>query len=139
MVIAKISSTSCYDNSIRYVLNRDKQPEIIGHNLPQSVVDAGTGQIIKEFRETLRKAIAPYRINKPCSHISLSLAPEDREIVDDKLMREIGELTLERMGFTNNQYIIVKHGVGKLTEKHNHDHQHIIINRVREDGYVIPF
>jgi hypothetical protein len=136
MVIAKISSIGCYEKTITYVFNRDKQPKIIGHNLSQLVVDGGTGKIIKEFRETFKKAIAPYRIVKPCSHISLSLAPEDREIVDDELMREIGELTLERMGFTNNQYIIVKHGVGKLTEKHNHDHQHIIINRVREDGYV---
>jgi hypothetical protein len=144
MVIAKIRSTGCYDNSIRYVLNKDKQPKIIGHNLPQLVVDGGTGKIIKEFRETFKKAhrkadlceIAPYRINKPCSHMSLSFAPEDREMVDDNLMREIGELTLERMEFTNNQYIIVKHGIGKLTEEHQHNHQHIIINRVREDGYV---
>ncbi len=63
-------------------------------------------------------------------HIILSLSP-DEHLNDVSWQKAIAQY-LKEMGFTNNQYIAVKH-----TDKENHEHIHLVTSRVKMDGSVV--
>lgn len=69
------------------------------------------------------------KLSKPVLHIALSLAPED-QLRKDKLM-EMCEQCAKEMGFENNQYIGIYH------RDTNHQHLHIIANRVGFDKRTV--
>lgn len=64
-------------------------------------------------------------------HISLDFAHEDTSKLTDSLMVEIAREYMRRMGITNTQYIVCRH---TDTE---HQHMHIVTNRVDNDGNTI--
>lgn len=64
-------------------------------------------------------------------HISLSFAPEDTPKLSDKLMAEIAQEYLRRMGIVNTQYVMFRH------HDKPHAHVHIVYNRVDNDGGTI--
>jgi hypothetical protein len=63
-------------------------------------------------------------------HIILSLSP-DEHLNDVSWQKAITQY-LKEMGFTNNQYIAVKH-----TDQENHEHIHLVTSRVKMDGSVV--
>jgi hypothetical protein len=63
-------------------------------------------------------------------HIILSLSP-DEHLNDISWQKAIAQY-LKEMGFTNNQYIAVKH-----TDQENHEHIHLVTSRVKMDGSVV--
>ena len=63
-------------------------------------------------------------------HIILSLSP-DEHLNDVSWQKAIAQY-LKEMGFTNNQYIAVKH-----TDQENHEHIHLVTSRVKMDGSVV--
>lgn len=71
------------------------------------------------------------KLKNPVYHISLDFAHEDAPKLTDDLMVEIAREYMRRMGITNTQYIVCRH-----TDR-EHQHLHIVANRVDNDGNTI--
>ena len=71
------------------------------------------------------------KLKNPVYHISLDFAHEDTPKLTDSLMAEIAREYMKRMGIVNTQYIVCRH-----TDK-EHQHLHIVANRVDNDGNTI--
>ncbi|MEA5553858.1 relaxase/mobilization nuclease domain-containing protein [Anabaena cylindrica UHCC 0172] len=69
------------------------------------------------------------KVTRNVYHVSLSLP--HNESLDDDTWHEIAQKYLQAMGFTMNQYIVVRH-----TDR-THDHAHIVANRIRLDGTTV--
>ncbi|HRJ31368.1 MAG TPA: relaxase/mobilization nuclease domain-containing protein [Cyclobacteriaceae bacterium] len=77
------------------------------------------------------KAISKLRptLGKPVWHAPISFAYADN--IDDQMMLKIAEEYLENIGLKSNQYMIVRHS------DTDHQHLHIVANRVGFDGSVV--
>ena len=75
---------------------------------------------IRDLRPTLGKAVL---------HVSLTAAPGEQ--LSDDQWREIGQRYLAGMGFSEHQYVLTRH---TDTE---HDHIHLVANRIGFDGQVV--
>lgn len=71
------------------------------------------------------------KLKNPVYHISLDFAHEDTPKLTDDLMVEIAREYMRRMGIVNTQYIVSRH-----TDR-EHQHLHIVANRVDNDGNTI--
>ena len=71
------------------------------------------------------------KLKNPVYHISLDFAHEDAAKLTDALMVEIAREYMRRMGIVNTQYIVSRH-----TDR-EHQHLHIVANRVDNDGNTI--
>lgn len=71
------------------------------------------------------------RLKNPVYHISLDFAHEDTPKLTDGLMAEIAREYMKRMGIVNTQYIVSRH------IDREHQHLHIVANRVDNDGNTI--
>ncbi len=71
------------------------------------------------------------KLKTPVYHISLDFAHEDALKLTDALMVEIAREYMRRMGIMNTQYIVCRH-----TDR-EHQHLHIVANRVDNDGNTI--
>ena len=71
------------------------------------------------------------KLKDPVYHISLDFAHEDTSMLTDALMVEIAREYMRRMGIVNTQYIVSRH-----TDR-EHQHLHIVANRVDNDGNTI--
>lgn len=71
------------------------------------------------------------KLKNPVYHISLDFAHEDTPKLTDDLMAEIAREYMKRMGIVNTQYIVCRH-----TDR-EHQHLHIVANRVDNDGNTI--
>lgn len=71
------------------------------------------------------------KLKNPVYHISLDFAHEDTPKLTDGLMAEIAREYMKRMGIVNTQYIVCRH-----TDR-EHQHLHIVANRVDNDGNAI--
>ena len=71
------------------------------------------------------------KLKNPVYHISLDFAHEDTPKLTDGLMTEIAREYMKRMGIVNTQYIVCRH-----TDR-EHQHLHIVANRVDNDGNTI--
>lgn len=100
----------------------DGMGEIIDSNMTiaKSAFMAKEFEIVSQLRPNLKRAVY---------HTSLSLPYED--YLSDEKFAELGNYYLNDMGFTDNQFIILRH----FDEKHQHIH--ILANRVRFDGTVV--
>lgn len=72
-----------------------------------------------------------HKLKNPVYHISLDFAHEDTPKLTDGLMAEIAREYMRRMGIVNTQYIVCRH-----TDR-EHQHLHIVANRVDNDGNTI--
>lgn len=70
------------------------------------------------------------RIKNRFIHLKLSLHPGQKN-VSSRLLRQLGEETIKRLGYVNNPFTIYRH--------HDTDHQHIhiVLSRVTFDGKLI--
>ena len=72
-----------------------------------------------------------HKLKTPVYHISLDFAHEDTPKLTDGLMVEIAREYMRRMGIVNTQYIVCRH-----TDR-EHQHLHIVANRVDNDGHTV--
>ncbi len=72
-----------------------------------------------------------HKLKNPVYHISLDFAHEDAPKLTDDLMVEIAREYMLRMGIVNTQYIVSRHS------DREHQHLHIVANRVDNDGNTI--
>ena len=71
------------------------------------------------------------RLKNPTYHTSLDFAHEDTPKLTDGLMAEIVREYMKRMGIVDTQYIVCRH------TNREHQHLHIVANRVDNDGNTI--
>ncbi len=131
-MIAKITRGGSFRGAARYTLDerrgldRDHQPEIIGGNMAGRT----SAQLTREF-----DAVRQQRpdIRKPVEHVALSLARDDRPLSNDE-MALLADEYLKRRGHDLDrlQYVVVRH------RDKDHQHCHILLNRVRTDRTVVP-
>lgn len=92
----------------------------------------GKGVRLKDHESIIKSFITQSKmkpnIKKPVAHISLNFSVQDKSLLTDKFMINIAEEYLEKMGYENTQYIIVRHCD---TE---HPHLHLMINRIDNKG-----
>ncbi len=129
-MVAKITIGSSLFGAIKY--NADKVNEGKGQLLDTNLIfNNGDGkvdvvQVIKDFERWMPLKT---RTEKPVLHVSLNPHPDDR--LTDGDMTQIAREYMERMGYGDQPYIIVKH------EDIDRHHIHIVSVRVNEQGKCI--
>lgn len=125
-MICKIHSVSNFSDPVNYVFSPEKDPIYLGGNL----IGETPEEIMIEFKAVAKRNSLT---EKPCKHIALGFAPEDdlTPIEKAKIAKEV----IFKLGYKNNDYLIVEHGRNDPTHdhEHNHDHIHIIVNAIDND------
>lgn len=120
-MIGKISKGTGFRGVLDYALNKEKG-RIIGGNMAGKTPRV----LAKEFGE-IRK-LSP-NLKRAVMHTAISVKKE--EALSDEQWNDVAQKYVRGMGFKNSQYLIVRHSD---TE---HDHIHIIANRVTLTGAVV--
>ena len=126
-MVAKITIGSSLFGAIKY--NADKVNEGKGLLLDTNkIFNDGTGKvdIVQVLHDFERHMPNQMRTEKPVIHISLNPHPDDR--LTDKELTEMAHEYMQRMGYGDQPYIIVKH------EDIDRHHLHIVSVRVDEQG-----
>ena len=131
-MIAKITRGGSFRGAARYVLDerrgldRDHQAEMIGGNMAGRT----SAELTREF-EAVRQQRPDIR--KPVEHVALSFARDERPLSNDEMARLADEY-LKRRGHDTDrvQYVVVRH------RDMDHQHCHILLNRIRTDRTVVP-
>ena len=131
-MIAKITRGGTFRGAARYALDerhgldRDHQPEIIGGNMAGRT----SAELAREF-EAVRQQRPDIR--KPVEHVALSFAHDERPLSNDEMARLADEYLRRRHQHIDRvQYVVVRH------RDKEHQHCHILLNRVRTDRTVVP-
>jgi Relaxase/Mobilisation nuclease domain len=117
-MIGKITQGSNFQGCIDYLLGKDRA-EIVGGNLLSTTAP----ELGKEFSIT---EVLTRVISKPVFHISISLDPQ--ESLSKEQWAEVADRYVEKMGFSNSQYLVVQH------HDRSHQHIHILANRIDLNG-----
>lgn len=124
-MIAKIVKGKAFKGVVNYVLDKNKEAQIIdcdGLRLKSKA------SIIQSF---IRQASLNSRVSKSVCHISLNFSEQDKDKLSNQTMAKIAKEYMNKMGITNTQYIVARH-----FDK-EHPHVHIIYNRVDNNGITI--
>ena len=124
-MIGSVNEGRGFRGCLSYLLNKEKG-ELIGGNM----VGQTPQELAKEFK--LSRQLNP-TIQRPVFHVSISLVnrPDYRESLSDQRWNEVAQKYLERMGFDDNQYVVVRH------HDSDHDHIHMVASRGRLDGKAV--
>lgn len=126
-MIAKIIKGTSFSGVLAYILG--KQEGKVRILCAEGVrANAQTSDIAKDF--ALQASMRP-NVKKPVCHTILSFSAEDTERLSDKIMTDLAKEYLQRMGYADTQYLIVRH------LDREHPHLHICINRVNNEGKTI--
>ena len=129
-MVAKISLGSSLYGAIAY--NGEKINKEKGRVLDTNKIfndGSGTVNIRRAYDDFLRWMPAATRTEKPMMHISLNPHPDDR--LSDTDFTRLAHEYMEKMGFAEMPYLIVKH------EDIDRHHVHIVALRVGTDGRCI--
>ena len=131
-MIAKIIRGGNFRGAARYSLDErrgldaDRQPEIIGGNMAGRT----SAELTREF-EAVRQQRPDIR--KPVEHVAVSFPRDERTFSNDEMARLADEYLKRRdLHLDRLQYVVVRH---RDTE---HQHYHILLNRVRTDRTLVP-
>ena len=119
-MIAKSAKGKGFRGALDYDLGKE-HGRLIDSNMAGDTPRA----LAAEFGEIRR--LRP-RLTKAVLHVSLSAAPGEK--LSDEQWRAIGQRYLKGMGLDDNQYVLTRH---TDTE---HEHVHLLANRIRFDGSV---
>lgn len=119
-MIAKAIKGRGFRGVLEYDLSKEQ-----GRVIDTNMSGATARELAKEFGE-IRK-LRP-KLGKAVLHVSLSAAPGEH--LNDVQWKQIAARYLQGMGLDDNQYIVTRHND---TE---HEHIHLLVNRVRFDGDV---
>ncbi|NWN92957.1 relaxase/mobilization nuclease domain-containing protein [Marinobacter adhaerens] len=120
-MIAKAIKGRGFRGAVSYDLNDEK-----GYRLDSNMAGETPRQLAAEFGAV--RALRP-NLKKAVTHVSLAAAPG--ETLSDDQWRAIAQDYLDGMGYDDNQYLVTRH-----TDT-DHDHIHIIANRIKHDGGVV--
>ncbi|TLP79242.1 relaxase/mobilization nuclease domain-containing protein [Maribacter sp. ACAM166] len=106
--------------------NEKKVEQGMGYVLDTNITIGKTVHMTQEFN--IVRQLRP-RLGKAVYHVSLNLPYEDS--LSDKQFTSLGMDYLKGMGFDDNQYIMYRH------QDQEHEHIHIIANRVKFSGELV--
>ena len=106
--------------------NEKKVEQGMGYVLDTNITYGKTVGMTQEFN--IVRQLRP-RLGKAVYHVSLNLPYEDS--LSDKQFISLGMDYLKGMGFNDNQYIMYRH------QDQEHEHIHIIANRVKFSGELV--
>ncbi|MGP1373384.1 MAG: relaxase/mobilization nuclease domain-containing protein [Almyronema sp.] len=140
MAIVNAQTTKDFRATHRYVAVReDKQPQIIHSSVPQGI-DALLGQAIDPTavaEAMTARAAKSDRVEKPCYHISISVAEEDELSKLD--WHQLATGFLEKTGLDEHQAVSYLHEDTTYPDSDEvRPHLHLVVNRVGEDGTAVP-
>lgn len=125
-MIGKIIKGKGFGGAVRYAMQKDDgEARLIGTNLVADKNDADA--LAAEMAE--HAAMLRPDVEKAVQHVSLSAAPGEH--LTDEQWRRVAEAYMEKMGFKDNQYVLVRHA------DTGHDHVHLIMNRVSMSGELV--
>jgi hypothetical protein len=119
-MIAKAVKGSGFRGAAEYDIEKEG-----GRIIDTNMAGENPRELAKEFSE-IRK-LRP-NLSKAVLHVSLSAAPGEK--LTDAQWRDIGKRYMDGMGLEKNQFVTTRH---TDTE---HEHIHILANRIRFDGSV---
>ena len=119
-MIGKIVQGADFRGVVNYVLQKPDAEPLGGRGLRNDSID----HIVDSFR--MQASLNP--IAKPVSHISLDFSVQDKERLTNRMMMQIADEYLRRMGYGNTQVLIVRH------HDREHPHLHLVLNRIDVNG-----
>lgn len=120
-MIAKVMKGKGFRGALEYALHKDK-----AQLLETNMAGESTRQLASEFG--MVRKLRP-RLGRAVCHAVISISPN--ETLTPAQWNETAHAYLDHMGFTDCQFVAVRH------HDTDHDHIHIIANRVRPDGSVV--
>lgn len=125
-MIGKIIKGKGFGGAIRYAMQKDDgAARLIGTNLVADRNDADA--LAAEMAE--HAAMLRPDVKKAVQHVSLSAAPGEH--LSDEQWQRVAEAYMEKMGFKDNQFVLVRHA------DTGHDHVHLVMNRVSMTGDLV--
>ena len=124
-MIAKIVKGSNFRGVVNYILDKEKDAEIL---VSDGLFSEDKDTIVMSFEA--QSGMNP-RVTKPVGHIALAFSREDEHRLTDRTMAGFALEYLERMGIKDTQVLVVRH-----FDK-EHPHVHIAFNRIANDGRTI--
>lgn len=124
-MIAKIVKGSNFRGVVNYILDKEKDAEIL---VSDGLFSEDKDTIVMSFEA--QSGMNP-RVTKPVGHIALAFSREDEHRLTDRTMAGIALEYLERMSIKDTQVLVVRH-----FDK-EHPHVHIAFNRIANDGRTI--
>ncbi len=120
-MIAKIVQGCGFKGAVNYVLDKKNARLLVA----EGVRLKDKASIIQSF---ISQSKLKPKISKPVAHISLDFSVQDKGRLTDKFMVSVAHEYMEKMGYENTQYIIVRH------HDTDHPHIHLVINRIDNNG-----
>jgi len=124
-MVANITKGNDFAGVVNYAMQETKDARLSD---AKNVLTYDKQSIINSF--CLQQQMRP-DVGKCVGHISLNFSVENKDRVDDELMRQVAHDYMRKMGIVNTQYILVRH------YDREHPHCHLIFNRVNNDGKLI--
>ena len=124
-MIAKIVKGSNFRGVVNYILDKEKDAEIL---VSDGLFSEDKDTIVMSFEA--QSGMNP-RVTKPVGHIALAFSREDEHRLTDRTMAGIALEYLERMSIKDTQVLVVRH-----FDK-EHPHVHIAFNHIANDGRTI--
>jgi hypothetical protein len=126
-MIGKTVKGNGFGGVLRYVFEKP-EAQYIGGNMVSSTPKS----LACEFR-----AIASHnrRVQRPVAHISLSPSPEE-ELSDLKAL-DFAMTYLDKIGFGDCQWVLVRHSDSQTGDGRPRPHFHIVANRVKSTDYKV--
>lgn len=119
-MIAKIIKGISFSGVLTYILGKREGQAYILH--AEGIRnDVSPSEIAQDF--TLQASMRP-NVRKPVCHTILGFSADDAARLDDATMNRLALEYLQKMGYGNTQYLIVRH------LDREHPHMHICINRI---------
>lgn len=126
-MIGKTTKGNGFSGVLRYIFEKPSA-EYLGGNMA-----ATTPRLLAhEFREI---ANHNHSVQKPVVHISLSPSPTEK-LPDFKAL-DLAQAYMEKIGFSDCQWILVKHSDTQTESGLSRPHFHIVANRVRQTDYKV--
>ena len=119
-MIGKIVQGTNFRGVVNYVLKKPDAEPLGSRGLRNDSID----HIVDSFRT--QASLNP--IAKPVAHISLDFSVQDKERLTNRMMMQIADEYLRRMGYGNTQVLIVRH------HDREHPHLHLVLNRIDGNG-----
>ena len=119
-MIGKIVQGADFRGVVNYVLQKPDAEPLGSRGLRNDSID----HIVESFR--MQASLNP--IAKTVAHISLDFSVQDKERLTNRMMMQIADEYLRRMGYGNTQVLIVRHN------DKEHPHLHLVLNRIDGNG-----
>ena len=128
-MIAKIIRQTGFVEPCFYAMTGDrKRPEVLAAN---GVRTSSAGEMAADFE--LQRSLRP-GVRQAVEHIALAWPPGETEKLTNEVMVRAALLYLEERGIdpATTQWALVRH------HDQEHPHCHLLLNRVTDDGQVLP-